>query len=107
MTLPLIAGLFNIVVGLMLAMSIVLMGGGFVVWLVRLGTYPTYRTEGIVLMQWSVAILFVIILLMAAVRLVQSYPGAIAAVLGVVLVGAIVWLLVQTFAKGEEKEEEH
>ena len=45
-----VLGFFNLLVGLMLVASLLMFLGGFVQYLVRLGTWPTYRTESVKLM---------------------------------------------------------
>ncbi len=60
-----VLGLFNLVVGLMLVASILLFVGGFVMYLIRLGTWPTYRDDAIVIMGWGVTVLFMLVVLLA------------------------------------------
>ena len=66
-----VIGLFNIFVGLMLTVALFTYGLGFFLWLCRLGTWPTYRTEAIKIMEWSVVILFVLVVLLAIVQFFQ------------------------------------
>ena len=61
MDLTTVIAIFNILVGLMLVMSILMLMGGLGTWYVRLGTSPTYRDEAIKMMQWGVATLFVLV----------------------------------------------
>ena len=53
--------MFNVLVGLMLTAAFLSFGTGAVLWAARLGTYPTYRDEGIRYMMWGVVILFVLV----------------------------------------------
>ena len=106
MTLVTIAGVFNILVGLMLVAAVLLMGTGIALWFARLGTWPTYRDDAIALMRWAVVVLFVLIVLLVVVKLVQAYPKATAFLIGVVFFAIVAWLVVNTFTEAEPKKEE-
>lgn len=86
----LFVGLFNVFVGLMLVAACLLMGGGFVLWFTRLGAWPSYRDDAIHYMQWAVATLFTLVLILSTVKLVQSYPDKAMFVLGVVIVISVI-----------------
>ena len=102
-----LTGLFNIFVGLMLTGSILLFATGLVLWFIRRGTYPTYRDEGIELMEWSVAILFVLIVLLALVQFVQMQPWIASFVVGLIVLILIIWyaLYVATSGMGDDEKE--
>jgi hypothetical protein len=70
-TLSQVFGLFNILSGIMLVAGFLTTGGGFVVYLVRIGN--NNRVDGIQIMMWGVTILFVLIVLLAIVQLVQYF----------------------------------
>ena len=90
-TLTQFVGLFNVLVGLMLTVSILLMGAGWVMWVARLGTTPTYRDEAIHVMQWSVSILFVIVILLLLVQFVQRHTATAVYLLGFIILGFVAW----------------
>lgn len=90
-----VAGLFNIMVGLMLTLSFLMFFGGLGMWFVRLGTYPTYRDEAIKLMTWAVAILFVLAVLLAVVQFVQRHTALASFLVGVAIVIAVAWVAVK------------
>lgn len=99
-------GVFNIFVGLMLTVAILTFGTGFVVWIVRLGTWPTYRTEAVKIMEWAVAILFVLVILLGIVQFFQYHPHAavyVASFIVIVLILAAV-IYVMTHSGGEKEE---
>lgn len=98
-------GLFNIFVGLMLTASILLMVGGFIAWFVRLGTWPTYRTEAVEYMKWGVAILFVLVVLLAAVTFVQEHTQEAMFVAGTLFVALVIWLVLKVATAGGGEEE--
>ncbi|OGG53812.1 hypothetical protein A3H16_03490 [Candidatus Kaiserbacteria bacterium RIFCSPLOWO2_12_FULL_53_8] len=101
-------GLFNVFVGLMLTIALLAWATGFVVWWVRLGTWPSYRTEAITIMEWSVVILFVLVVLLGIVQFFQEHRRAAAYIVStivlVLLIGAIV--VIATKGKKEVKKEE-
>lgn len=104
-----VVGLFNIFVGLMLTVALLTYGLGFFLWLARLGTWPTYRTEAIKIMEWSVVILFVLVVLLAIVQFFQYHPReagwAVSIVVGIIIIWIILYLAAHS--GGEKKKEEH
>ncbi len=103
-----VIALFNIVVGVMLTFSILLMGGGLMLWYVRLGTYPTYRDEAILMMQWAVTILLVLAVLLWIAQLVQTHMAQATMVVGAIVAAAVVYFVGTTLmASGGHEEEEH
>lgn len=64
----------NLFAGVLLAASLVFFGGGFVLYLARLGR--TYRSEGLDLMQWGVSMLFVFLVISTISRWLLLYPWA-------------------------------
>ncbi len=103
--LPNVAGLFNIMVGLMLVFAFLFFFGGFGMWFTRLGTYPTYRDEAIRLMQWGVVVLFVLAVLLFIVQFVQKHAAVAAFLVGIVIVAAVALLFIKASqAKGSEEE---
>ncbi|MSU73895.1 hypothetical protein EXS56_02015 [Candidatus Kaiserbacteria bacterium] len=101
-------GLFNVFVGLMLTMAILTYGLGFFLWLCRLGTWPTYRTEAIKIMEWSVVVLFVLVVLLAIVQFFQYHPREAAWTVSVIVGIIIIWIIVYLAAHsggGKKKKE--
>lgn len=90
-----LVGLFNVFVGLMLVAAFLLMGGGFVAWIVRLGVWPSYRDEAIRYMQWGVATLFTLVLILSVVRLVQNYTDTMMFLVGILVVFAVVFIAIR------------
>src|ERR1700734_1126070 len=68
-----LAGLFYLIVGFALTMAILLMAGGIILWIARFDTWPTYRDEAIGYMEWGVATLFTLILVLGLVEFVQTH----------------------------------
>lgn len=106
MELSILIGLFNILVGLMLVTSILLMGGGLILWYVRLGTFPTYRDDAIHMMEWSVAILFVLVVLLGIAQFVQTHLALAMMAVGAVA-AAVATYFVASILLAPEKKEDH
>ncbi|MDB5238136.1 MAG: hypothetical protein JWM46_406 [Candidatus Kaiserbacteria bacterium] len=106
-TMTAVVGVFNIFVGLMLAAAFLLYFGGLVVWFIRLGTWPTYRDEAIEYMQWAVAVLFVLVVLLALVQFVQNHTATAMLVLGFIIVGLVAWAVFTVASAPDASEEEH
>lgn len=84
-------GLFNIFVGLMIVAAALCFFGGLITWAVLLGTVR--RVMGIRIMEWGVAILFVLAILLAVVQFFQSNPAASTFVVSALVVCAVGWAL--------------
>lgn len=109
LSLPQFLGLFNIIAGLMLTLSILLLGTGIIMWFVRLGTVGTYRSEAIDIMMWAVGVLFTLILMLLLVRFFQDHTAQAMYILGFIIIGALVYFGVTTSGGGVDKDakEEH
>lgn len=107
MDLSTVIGLFNIIVGLMLVLSILIMGGSLMLWYVRLGTSPTYRDEAIDYMRWAVSILFVLVVLLGVAQYVQTHMAISMLVVGAVIAAAIAYFVATQLMAGGGEEEEH
>jgi hypothetical protein len=100
-----VTGLFNIFVGLMLTAALLTYGVGTLMWFTRLGTWPSYRTEAIKILEWAVAILFTLVLLLIVVQFFRDHPYAASYLVAFIVLILVIWAII-TFAKsGEEKDE--
>ena len=106
-TVTAVAGAFNIFVGLMLVAAFLLFFGGLIVWVIRLGTFPTYRDEAIEYMEWAVAVLFVLVVLLAVIQYVQNNTQTAMFILGVVIVGLVTWAVITVAATPAKSEDDH
>ena len=104
--LSLFAGLFNIFVGLMLVAAVLLFFGGLIGWYLRRGPNPSNRDEMIRILQWSVAILFVLVVMLGAIRFVQTYQAAAVFMLGIAIFIGAAWLVMTVVASAPKKEDE-
>lgn len=89
-----IVGIFNVFVGVMLSVALLTYFFGMVLWSIRLGTWPSYRTEAIKIMEWSVAMLFMLIILLGVVQFFQNHQQAAAYVVSALVLIGIVWAVV-------------
>lgn len=101
-----IAGIFNIFVGLMLVAAFLLYFGGLAGWAIRLGVYPGYRDEMINLMMWANAVIFVLLVILAAIHFLQAYTAVAAFLLGIALFFGLAWMIMQV-ATAQGAEDEH
>ena len=85
---------FNLIVGLMLVASLLFFVGGFIQYLIRLGTWPTYRTESIHLMEWGVTILFALVVLLAIQQFLVRNLVVAVSIVGMILILVLIWLIV-------------
>ncbi len=106
-TLSAVAGVFNIFIGLMLVTAFLLFFGGLVVWFIRLGTSPTHRDEAISIMEWAVAVLFILVVLLAIAQFIQNHTAVASTVLGFIIVGLVAWLIFTVLTAEGPSEEKH
>jgi cytochrome bd-type quinol oxidase subunit 2 len=99
-------GVFNILVGLMLTLAILVYSIAFVMWCARLGTWPTYRTQAVKIMEWSVVILFVLVVLLGIVQFFQHHETAGAHVFSTLVVLFILWMIYHLITHSGKKKEE-
>lgn len=103
-----LAGLFYIIVGLTLVASFIFMIAGFIMWCIRLGTSPTYRDDAIVMMEWGVATLFTLVLVLGVVEFIQWHTQTVLYILGLAIILLVIWLIATSgvLSGGGKKEEE-
>ncbi len=97
-------GFLNICAGLLLVASLIFFLGGFVRYLILLGTER--RNLGLAMMFWGVTILFVLVVLLAVINILQ---GTLAFLLGIGIALFICFAIVISLARlkpgGAEKAE--
>lgn len=96
--------IFNIFVGLMLVAALLTYGVGAVIWVTRLNSWPSFRTEGTKILEWAVVILFVLVVLLGIVQFFRDHPHIATYTTAVLVVLIVGWVLVKTFAQGGEDE---
>jgi len=97
--------IFNLFVGLFLVATLIVFGSGAFVYFTRLGTWPSHRDTAIKVLEWGLAMLFVLVVLLGIVQFFQRYPRQSLFVVAVVIILAIAIFIVRT-AAGKKKEEE-
>lgn len=98
-------GLFNLVVGIMLSVALLLYGGAFVLWVARLHSWPTYRTTATRIMEWSVVILFVLIVLLYISQFFRDHPYAASYLIALIVIYIVIRIILAVAKGGEEKKE--
>ena len=101
-----VVGLFNIFVGLMVVAALLTYGIGFVVWITRLGSWPSPRDYAIEIMSWAPVILFVLIVLLAIVQFLQNHPQAGSYIVATVVLLLVVWAIVYLILNTRQSEKE-
>ncbi len=99
--------LLNIFAGLLLTAGLLTYAAGFLTWITRLGTWPSYRTEAVKVMEWSTAILFVLVVMLTITDFFRDHPTAatyITATIVLVIVFGVILYLAAT-SKDEKKSE--
>ena len=99
-----ILGLFHIVSGLLLTFILLTFLTGIGLYVARLNTWPSHREFAIRVLQWAVAMLFVLIILIAVVNLFQRYTGTALTILAFIIVIAVAVLIVRMAAQSKKKE---
>ena len=90
---------FNLFAGVMLTLSLILFIGGFIMYLVRLGTFPTYREEAIELMKWGLTTLFVLIVVLGVQQYLLSHLLVAVTIGALILIAIVIWAFAQTAEK--------
>lgn len=110
LTLTQVAELFNIFVGLMLTVGLLIYFAGLGVYFSRLGTWPNHRDTAIKIMEWGIAILFVLIVILIIVHHFQQYPKTVSIIVAAIFLVLIAWAGVSVMRNsggGEDKKAGH
>src|SRR3989344_3421566 len=99
-----VAGILNIFVGLMATAAILTFAAGLGYYFARLGLEG--RKVGLHIMEWGVALVFVLIVLLALVRFVRLHIETVLAIVSFVVLISIIIALIHFAAAGKEKKEE-
>jgi len=90
-------GFFNICAGLLVVGAFLAFAGGFIRYLVVLGTEK--RQEGLKLMMWGVNILFVLAVLLGIINILQ---GPLSFIIGIVVILFLCFVVVLALAKANK-----
>jgi hypothetical protein len=102
LSLPQALGLFHVVVGLLLTATLLLFTTAFCAYLFRFNTWPSNRDETIRAMEWAVAMLFTLILLITIVNLFQNHSAIVLPILAFALVIVAIIVAVRVASKPKE-----
>src|SRR3954468_4498743 len=95
---------FNLLSGIMLTLSLTTFVGGFIMYLVRLGTWPTYRETAVYIMRIGVSILFVLVVILGIQQFLLQHLLVGAVVGALIIIYIIFWAFQDVFT--EEKPPE-
>ena len=97
---PQVLGFFNLLVGVMLVISVTLFLGGFIMYIVRLGTWPTYRTQALRIMSWGVAVLFTLVLILAVQQFLARHVLVAVSIAALIIILVVLWIIMQGVQSG-------
>ncbi|OGG80549.1 hypothetical protein A3A39_01520 [Candidatus Kaiserbacteria bacterium RIFCSPLOWO2_01_FULL_54_13] len=95
-------GLFHVVVGLLLAATLIIFATGVGLYIARLNTWPSHRETAIRVMEWAVTMLFVLIILIAIVNFFQRHSTIALTILAFVAIVAVAILIVRVAAQSKK-----
>ena len=96
-----VLSLLHVATGILLTFVILIFCTGVFVYYARLGTWPSHRDYAIKILEWSVALLSVLIL--ALLRAFQVYTKTMLVILAVVVLLAIAIFIVRGAAAAKSK----
>lgn len=91
-------GLFHIVFGLLLTFTLLIFGTGLVVYLARFNTWPSHREAAIVILEWGVAMLFMLVVLLAIVNFFQNHSAIALPILAFIIVVIVAIIIIKVVA---------
>ena len=103
---PQVLGFFNLFVGVMVVISVTLFLGGFIMYLVRLGTWPTYRTEALRLMSWGLSVLFTLVLILVAQQFLARHVLVAVSIAAFIIILIVLWIIMQGVQAGSAAKRE-
>lgn len=98
LTLPQVVGLFHIAVGLILAFIVILFATAFCVYVARFNTWPSYRDHMIRVMEWALAMLFVLIVVLSIINAIQHYGEIALPVIAFIIIVVVGYFVVRVAA---------
>ena len=104
MTFVQVAGVFNLFVGLFLVAIVLTFGSGVFVYFVRLDTWPSHRDTAIEVMEWGLAMLFILIVILGLVQFFQRHSGIALSILAFLLVVVVAFFILRAAAQSSKKE---
>ncbi len=84
---------FNLFVGAMLTTSLGLFLGGFIMYLTRLGTWPTYREEAVEIMKWGLSVLFTLVLILGIQQFMLEHLIVAVTIGALIILSVVLWAL--------------
>jgi|SRR3989344_4778759 len=104
LTLTQMVGLFHVVVGILLTFTLLIFATGIGMYIARLNTWPSHRETAIRVLEWAVAMLFVLIVLITIVSLIQRHGAFALVVLAFIVIVGLALLVLRTATQGRKKK---
>jgi len=104
MTFVQVLGIFHIFVGLFLVITLLTFGTGVFIYFARLGTWPTHRDTAIKVLEWAVAELFILILMLDIVQFFERHTAVALSILSFIIVATVAILIIRAASAKEKKK---
>lgn len=98
-----VLSLFHVATGLLLTFVMLIFCTGVFVYYARLGTWPSHRDYAIKILEWSVALLSILIILLALLRFFQIYTHTALVILAVIILLVVAIFIVRGAAEAKKK----
>jgi len=102
LTLLQVLGFFHVAIGFLLTVTILVFFTGLGTYFSRLNTWPSHRDNSIIMIQWSVVMLFVLLLLVAVVNFFQTKPHIALPILAFIIIVTAAIIIVRFAAQKKE-----
>jgi hypothetical protein len=96
--------LLNIFAGILLTVALLTYGLGFIMWITRLGSWPSYRTEGIKVMEWSTGILFVLVVMLMITNFFRDHSSLAMYITAAIVVLILFGIIISVAASSTEEK---
>ncbi len=104
-TLASVAGLANILAGLLLVAAFLFFFGGLATWALRLGMVG--RDDGVKYMRWGVTMLFMLAAGLALINFIQFHTQIVLGLIAGAFVVLIAWIAVTFKSEGDDEAKDH
>lgn len=96
-------GLFHVAVGLLLTATLGMFATGVVLWLSRFNTWPSHRDYAIRVLEWAIAMLFMLIILIALVNFFQNHSEIALPIFAFVVIVAVAIIVIRVAIQPPKK----
>lgn len=104
MTLVQALSVFHLFVGVYLVATLMVFAIGIGVYVARFNTWPSHRDTAIYVMEWGVAMLFVLIALLGIVQFFERHPTIALRILAFALIVVVLYYVLRAAATSKPKK---